>query len=126
MNWKPHVLDEGQHFCTLLSEHLLLHSLAFSDLHHEHLQRSSSLPCPYLADIDPRVLLIIGSVAHSQPQLLLAANTAQLHLLQENTQAFAKGGKNCVAQFYGGTDTLILVGHTHSAQSWDTVFCVHF
>ena len=85
MNCKWHVLADGRHFCTLVSEHLLLHSLARSALHHEHLPRSSPLPRSYLADIDTRVLLIIGSVAHSQPQLLLTANAAQLHLLQENT-----------------------------------------
>lgn len=108
MNWKWHVLADGRHFCTPVSEHSLLHSLARLALHHEHLPRSSPLPCPYLTDIDPCVLLVISSVTDSQPQLLLAANTAQLHLLQENTQvctlAFAKGGKNCVAQ--GSTKSL--------------------
>ena len=102
MNWKWHALADGRHFCALVSELLLLHSLARSALQHEHLPCPSPLPCPYLADIDPRVLFIISSVTDSQPQLLLAANAAQLHLLQENTQArmvaFAKGGKNCVAQ----------------------------
>lgn len=96
------MLADGRHVCSLVSEHLLLHSLAHSALHHEHLPYSSPLPRPYLADIDPCVLLIVGSVTDSQPQLLLAANTAQLHLLQENTQAcmvaFAKGGNNSVAQ----------------------------
>lgn len=60
------------------------------------------MSCPYLTDIDSHVLLIIGPVTDSQPQLLLAANAAQLHLLQENIQGFvvalAKGGKNCTAQ----------------------------
>lgn len=92
-------------------------------------------PRPYLADIDPCVLLIIGSVTDSQSQLLLAANAAQLHLLQENTQAcmvaFAKGGNNCVAR--QSTKPTHTVGHshthtaapTHTAQSQDKIFCEH-
>lgn len=94
------MLADSRHFYALVSEHLLLRSLARSALHHEHLPPSSPLPRPYLADIDPRVLLIISPVTDSQPQLLLAANAAQLHLLQENTQArmaaFAKNGKKIV------------------------------
>lgn len=101
MNWEWHELVDGQDFFSAISEHLLVHSLALLALH-EHLPCSSPMSCSYLTDIDSRVLLIIGSVTDSQPQLLLAANATQLHLLQENIQAFvvvlAKGGKNCIAQ----------------------------
>lgn len=87
MNWEWHELVDVQHFCTPISDHLLVHSLARVAFH-EHLPCSSPMSCPYLTDIDSRVLLIISSVTDCQPQLLLAANTAQLHLLQENIQAF--------------------------------------
>lgn len=66
-------------------------------------------PCLYLTDIDPCVFLIIGSVADSQSQLLLAANATQLHLLQRSTQAhamaFARSGKNYLAQ--RSTDSIL-------------------
>lgn len=66
-------------------------------------------PCLYLTDIDPCVFLIIGSVADSQSQLLLAANATQLHLLQRSTQAhamaFSRSGKNYLAQ--RSTDSIL-------------------
>lgn len=100
MNWKWHMLARGRHFCSLVSEHLLSCSLM-----------CSLLPSPYLylTDVDPCVFLIIGSVADSQSQLLLAANTAQFHLLQRSTQAhamaFATSGKNYLAQ--RSTDSIL-------------------
>lgn len=80
-------------------------SAAWSQSTCSHIPRCappSSVPHLYLTDVDPRVFLVVSSVADSQPQLLLAANAAQLHLLQESTwphmMPFAKAGKNYVAQ----------------------------
>lgn len=42
--------------------------------------------CDHLANINPKILLIVRPVANSQSQLLLLTGLVQLHLLKDKTR----------------------------------------
>lgn len=66
----------------------------------------------HLTDVDGHVLFLVGPVAQSQPQLLMAAESTQFHFLHsyENTKDWKETNQRGVFELYEPRDGCRLVG----------------
>lgn len=73
----------------------------------------------HLTDIDGHILLFVGPVAQSQPQLLLAVDSTQLHLLHGREK---KTNKHISAEWTG---SWVVTGHPYYDHHYIYDWCDH-